>query len=193
MSDIPQYDPDQIIEFLRQRVTSTNNLWEKRDEDDIEQEKILFFKYYFDYSSAIEATLRSLVDQYCRHSLLGKSLKIFSQSTSSSVPFFLTSEEFASVTNETDILADASQTQLDIYLNDVCFMSKASSSERMKNFNDYELLKQTYAEIRRVRNILAHGIRSMGDNVDFSKTTLSKFIYVFYLTHNYYKRIYSNS
>ena len=53
MSKITKIKPNDIYSILSRRLSSTNMLWKKREEDNLEQEKVIFFKYYFDISSAI--------------------------------------------------------------------------------------------------------------------------------------------
>ena len=70
-SIISQLSPDEISNILLRRLSSTNDLYSRRNIDDIEQEKVIFFKYYFDFSSAIESCFRGIVFEYSKNPLVG--------------------------------------------------------------------------------------------------------------------------
>ena len=59
---IPQLNPSDIYSHLTNRLSITNNLFEKLDTDSpVDLSNIIYFKYYFDISTAIEAIIRGII------------------------------------------------------------------------------------------------------------------------------------
>lgn len=186
MSKITKIKPNDIYSILSRRLSSTNMLWKKREEDNLEQEKVIFFKYYFDISSAIEACLRGIIFVYCNNSLSGNALKAFGRPEDSSVAYFLNLESFKSVTNGDKILLDVSLEKYNDYLKMItCFDKEIVSNKPFESQYIYDI----YEQIRKTRNTLAHGLNSMEKNVDFTASHLADFMFIFYIVHNYYKRV----
>ena len=189
MSNIPQYTPEEINAILKNRLNSTNFLWSKRDKDSVEQERVLFFKYYFDFASAIEAALRGIIYEYSLMSLSGMAMKAFGKPQDSCVAFLVKKDDFKAITNESKILECTNESEYEVFLK---YISMFEHSVIKKNFIEKEAVYNAYDKIRKTRNILAHGLKAMDENVDFSQSVLSDFVYIFYLTFNYYKRIYND-
>ena len=184
MSNAVKIPPEEIYDILKRRLMTTNALWGKKDPDDIEQERVLFFKYYFDISSAIEACLRGILFVYENADKYGKTIKAFGKPHDLSVAFLLRPDDFTAVTNEQEIMENAN---LDDYNNYLRMISMFNNRDE-RPF-DYLVLNELYTKVRNTRNKLAHGIKAMDENVDFSSSLLADFMYVFYLTHNYYKQV----
>ena len=70
MSMIFQVMPDDLYCILESRLKTSNSLFLKCDQDDVYQANALFFKYYFDISSAIESCLRGIVFEYSKDNRL---------------------------------------------------------------------------------------------------------------------------
>jgi hypothetical protein len=57
----PELTPNDISNHLKIRLEKTNLLFSKIDADSIDEAKTVFFRYYFDFSTAIEATIKNIV------------------------------------------------------------------------------------------------------------------------------------
>ena len=188
MASIPQLSPSEITTILSKRLSSTNDLFHRRNPDDIEQEKVIFFKYYFDFSSAIEYCLRGIIFEYSKMPLVGKCIEAFVQPGSTTRPYFLKEDEFTAIINQDRILDGKSLDE---------FCSFASGLVNVMNFNfsnysfnDYEITKEKYNQIRKVRNTIAHGLKALESSIDYSHSQLLDFIYIYYLLFKYYENSY---
>ena len=188
---VQQISVENIKKILQDRLSSTNGLWSKRDVDDLEQEKVLFFKYFFDFSTAIESCLRGIVFEYSKINIFGKTIKEFGRPDDETVAFLVKYDEFKSITNGNEIFVNASIDDFKTNFQTLVPMIKFKNKD--VNFNDYSRVKDAYNKVRKTRNTLAHGIRAMGDNIDFSPNCLLDFIYIYYLLINYYEHVCKNN
>ena len=176
--------PDEIYQIFISRIDKTNLLYETLDDDSsIEISNTIYFKYYFDISTAIEATLRGITYSVCKDN---KYLEFLSKPDSDSKAFFLRYEEVKALV------------ELDkafIGINKQEFNSKyCSMISPLKNYTIKSTFKndgtfiENYNKARTTRNALAHGLKSHM-TVSFDKSTIENFTYVLYILLSYYKSI----
>ena len=171
---ISQLSPDEISSILLRRLSPTNDLYFRRNIDDIEQEKVIFFKYYFDFSSAIEYCLRGIVFEYSKKPLVGGCIDVFAQPASTLKPYFLRVEEFVAIVNEKEILEGTNNT--DFLLLVKKYLKNMEPNLSNCSFDDFEITKEKYKQIRKVRNTIAHGLSALEANIEYSQTQLFDFV-----------------
>lgn len=181
------FSPSEIILLLKNRLTITDNLWEKRDSEDTDQENALFFKYYFDIYVAIEATLRGIVSVYSRRNRVGRTIHAFAIPDDTKMPYFFDEDKMAEIVNECDVLIGTTQNEFNKYRKHSIVLSGLVT---IYNFTDFSIFKELYKACRKSRNTLAHGLNAYNSNIDFSISNLDEHMFVFYMLHHYYRRIY---
>lgn len=188
---ISQLSPKEIKEILIKRLTSTNEVWKKRDTDSPEQEKVIFFKYYFDFSSAIESCLRNIVFVYAKNADFGGCIKVFAEPESSKKAYFLNCEEFCAIVNIDKISEKFLKKDFITFCNDLIPDMKISNLPC--NFSYCQQIKEKYNKIRSVRNTIAHGLKAFEvTTIEYSQSQLLEFIHIFYLLFDYYNKINKN-
>lgn len=178
--------PKEIKNILKNRLNTTDGLWKKHDTSDTDEENALFFKYYFDLYTAIEATLRGIVDVYSKRKVVGKTISVFVLPDDSKMPYFFDEDKMSQIVNESDVLKNTNQSEFCKYRKYTIALNKAS---QVYNFTDFSIFKEAYKTSRKARNTLAHGLNAYNTNIDFSLSTLDKLMFVFYILHKYYSRI----
>lgn len=189
MASIPQLSPSEITTILSRRLSSTNDLFHRKNPDDIEQEKVIFFKYYFDFSSAIEYCLRGIIFEYSKMPLVGKCIEAFIQPASTTKPYFLGVEEFTAIINQNKILEGKTLGEFSAFTSGLVNVMNFNFSNY--SFNDFEITKEKYKQVRHVRNTIAHGLKALESTIDYSNSQLLDFIYIYYLLFKYYESNYN--
>lgn len=181
---ITQMIPEDIYRSFIFRIENTNRLYEKLDdESEMELINTIFFKYYFDISTAIEAILRGVAfEESKKH----KYIVYLAEPSSDRKSFFINYEELKHLVNiDTLFLClDEKEFENDFFKK----VSALSSRTISKRFVKDGTFKYEFEKIRKVRNTLAHGLTSTS-SVDYSPEMLESFIYVLYLLNNYYKKL----
>lgn len=178
--------PNEIYNTFVSRVGNTNLLFGLLNEDSpIELSNVVYFKYYFDLSTSIEATIRGISYEESKKS---EYLKYLAIPNSDSKAFFLKYDEFKALVD-----IDLTYTLLDIsyfnnnYISKIDVFDKLALAHQLKKDGS---LQDKYNTIRNTRNSLAHGIKSTS-TVAFDKETLETFVFIFYFLLSYYKHLYS--
>ncbi len=175
-----QLNSSEILDHLKQRLEKTNYLYKKMNEDDVEYENVIFFKYFFDLSTVIESTIRGIVYEQVRLSIFPKYLLYVGEPSSDRKAFMVNFEEL-------DALLDAKFTVTYILEDFEIYKQHIIALENYHyNFTiDRSIVIEKYKRIRKIRNHLAHGLLST-TTIDFTKETLSDFVFIFYYLHKYY-------
>lgn len=182
---VDQKTPEQIMNLLSNRINATNSIWELTDDKTFDQEKLLYFKYYMDLSVAIEATLRGIAFEYAKDEIFGITINEFVEPGNSGKSFFLDENKIRAVTRDDKLFSDIDESNFLKYKTLIPMLDK----EKVVKFGDKEESFNKIKQIRTERNTLAHGLEAR--NVNYTKTRLLDFMYVFYLLHNYYESIFA--
>ena len=184
---IPQMNPKEIYNGFLSRIEKTNMLFQLLDENSsIELSNSLYFKYYFDISTAIEAIIRGIVaEESKKHPYI----KYVTQADSDSKAYFIKYEELkALIISVENLYQDPNEED---FKTKICEKVDILKDYRLtKKFVNNGAFKNDYESIRKTRNILAHGLTGIY-SVDYSNTQLESFLFVCYLLFNYYEKIYN--
>lgn len=189
MKSIIQIPPAEIKSILIKRLTASYELWKKRTPDDLEQEKVLYFKYYFDFSTAIEHCIRGILFEHSSHKELGQLIAQFIKPSAYHLSFFLSLDELSSIITEHKYSSIRENLKIDDYSDLMSFLPKSSL---FHSLYDYEFFLEDYKTARNNRNILAHGVEAM-DNGTFTSEFLMKYYLSFVVIHFCYDDIFCNN
>ena len=181
---------DEIESALFDRLKKTQELYnqtisESADkEDNLDLVQIIYFKFFFDFSTAIEQTITSIMALKYRDAFAQKKMKILDKSTSN----YLNVDEIR-------ILFDSDKIEVTIrnikdYYSNIIKIIPESFYRRIgldKKISDYEDFTSYYRTSRDTRNKLAHGL--INENVRYDTTTLFKFMLSFFVLHSYHKTL----
>lgn len=183
---IPQMTPDEIYHTFISRISKTNLLYDTLTEDSsIEMSNTIYFKYYFDISTAIEATLRGITYLVCKNN---KYLKFLSQPDSDSKAFFLRYDEMKALIELDNAFIHISKEE---FINRYSIKISPLKSYTIKStFKNDGTFMDNYNRARTTRNTLAHGLKAHMA-VGFDNETIENFIYVLYILLSYYKNSYA--
>lgn len=179
---IEQLKPDDIYLHLTNRLSKTNKLFEMLDGDSpMDLCNIIFFKYYFDISTAIEAIIRGIIIEESKKNTY---IEYLAEPYSSNKACLIKYEELKKLIKIESLYEN-------IEINDfkTNFYDKIVALDSLKritkSFKNDGTFKEDYHAVRSTRNILAHGLAAM-QSIDYSPTMLETFLYVQYLLFNYY-------
>lgn len=193
MSKIAQIPPDDIKMKLQKRLVSSWALWNTKITDDLEQEKVLFFKYYFDFSTAIEHCIRGIMFEHSSHEEIGSIITNYVKPDSDSQPFLVSKENMCCIISESNyniVWKWVKRTEFQ----DLIDLLPNSKVDYFSNYQgyDFDLFLNDYNAIRKTRNILAHGIEAM-DNGTFTSEFLMKYLVSFIVIYSFYKHLYKRN
>ena len=181
---ITQMMPEDIYYVFIARINRTNLLYNTLDEDSlVELYNTLYFKYYFDISTAIESVIRGITYVECKNN---KYLTYLAEPESDSKAYFLKYEEIKVLIDLNKIFSLANKAEFESnYCRKVAALKSYTVTKSFKNDGTFS---EIYTSIRRTRNALAHGLKA-ATTVDFDTSTTESYLYVLYLLSVYYKSI----
>lgn len=178
--------PLDIYNAFVSRVEKTNMLYQAvTDDSPIEMLSTIYFKYYFDISTAIEATIRGIEFERCRDdSYINYLVKPELDKS-----FFLAYEELEKLIDMQMIYSIVNDEEFkENFCSKIFILADYTIHIPFKNEDE---LQNMYKKIKKTRNALAHGL--LLQSVDFDRNTLEMFLIIFYLLVSYYKKIYKAS
>ena len=176
---------ENIKNLLDNRLRNTLKLSSELDMSDTEIYNIIYFRLYFDFSTAIEATIANIMyEKYEGDNFILTKSKINSDAVSRYLPkteIELLVGEFGEEIKVKDI-----QNEL-LILKDLVKESFFRKLGADKKLYDIEAFNSFYTQSRDVRNKLAHGL--VMENVKFDNNMLFKFMASYYVLIKYYESI----
>lgn len=147
----------------------------------------IYFKYYFDISTAIEAIIRGIAaEESKKHPYI----KYVTQADSDSKAYFIKYEELKALIIAVENLYQGSNEEE--FKTKICNKVDSLKGYRLtKKIINNGAFKNDYESVRKTRNILAHGLTGVS-SVDYSNTQLESFLFICYLLFNYYEKIYNS-
>lgn len=180
---------ESIKKLLDNRLNNTLKLSNDLDMSDTEIYNIIYFRLYFDFSTAIEATIANIMyEKYEDDRFILTKSKISSDAVSRYLPkdeIVLLIGDFGQEIKVGDI-----QDNLSV-LNGLIKESFFQNLGIDKKLYDIEVFNSFYTQSRDVRNKLAHGL--VMENVKFDNNMLFKFMASYYVLIKYYKSICSTT
>ena len=175
--------PEEIYGAFLNRINKTNMLFNLLNENSpIEMVNSIYFKYYFDISTTIEATIRGIAfEESKQHTYIEYS----SAANSETKAYFVQYDELKALISDVKNLYE----DIDKCIFEEKFYKKINILNKYKitkKFTNDGSFKNDYESVRKTRNILAHGLLGGINSVDYTKAQLEKFLYVLYLLFNYY-------
>lgn len=182
---IEQLKADDIYLILMNRLSKTNKLYDMiNDDSPMDLCNIIYFKYYFDISTAIEAIIRGIIIEASKKFAY---IEYLAQPYSSQKSCFVPYEELKKLIKIELLYENLSLNDFkDNFYDKVSALSKVKRIS--KSFKNDGTFKEYYHAIRSTRNTLAHGLSAM-QSIDYSPAMLENFLYVLYLLFNYYNLI----
>lgn len=184
---ISQMTPDEIYANFLSRIEKTNMVFNLLDENSLlESENVVYFKYYFDFSTTIETIIKGIAFEeskkhpYIRYAL-EKEKKMF---------FFSYEELNAIIIDENLLYENSNESEFKTKFFDV--VAKLKNQRITKRFFNDGNFKSDYELVKKTRNILAHGLAGYF-TVEFTTSQLETFSYVCYLLFNYYSHLYQEN
>lgn len=180
--------PQNIEDLLNNRLRLTLNLYKNLDTSDTEIYNIIYFKLYFDFSTAIECVIYNILfKKYGQDGFILKKTKIDSNSVSNYIP----KEEIKLLIGDFggDITIQNIKerfTNIKEVVKDNFYMNLGIT----KNLYDVEAFTSLYTKSRDTRNKLAHGLTLV--NVDFNNKTLFSFMSSYFVLIKYYENLCNN-
>lgn len=181
--------PKQISELLINRLSRTNQLLERVGENNLEEEKAVYFKYYFDFSTAIETIIYNIVKQkYGLDKFACAKIGVDNPATSK----YFRKDDVVSLLD--GFGCDITWKDYKDKLMGICSALCDRDFQRFadtKLISDIEAFSSFYTTSRETRNHLAHGL--MEQNVRYDKNTLEKFTLSYFVLFSYYEDLYNNA
>lgn len=185
--NILQLAPNEIYKLFISRVTSTNLLFASiTNETTVELSNTIYFKYYFDISTAIEATIRGITfiegkkHQYIAH---------IAKPSCDSISYFKDYEEVKALCGLSNLFRNLSKEKFETeFFNVIEALKDHFVSVSFVNDGKFSEL---YTTVRKTRNTLAHGLKF--DTIEFDYKTIEAFLFVFFVLHSHYSFIYSST
>ena len=176
---------ENIKSLLDNRLKNTIKLANELDMSDLEIYNIIYFRLYFDFSTAIEATIANIMyEKYEDDEFILTKSKINSEAVSRYLP-------------KDEIMLLVGDFGEDIKVKDIqneFFVLSGIIKEKFflnlgieKAVYDIEAFNSFYKQSRDVRNKLAHGL--VMENVKFDNSMLFKFMASYYVLMKYYESI----
>ena len=177
--------PKEIDQLLTNRLTKTIDLYKKLDTTQIEVYNTIYFKLYFDVSTAIENTISNILYiKYGNDDFIYYKSKIGSDSISKYLP---KDEIKLLVQNFGDTIKVGDVQNHFVILQDIVKDSFYRTLGVDKKLYDVEEFNSFYTQSRDVRNKLAHGLTLT--NVDFSAKMLFKFLSSYFVLKKLHEQI----
>ena len=180
-----QMTPDDIYKIFITRITKTNSLFDslsKKSEMELELANTLYFKYYFDISTAIEATIRGITfvegekHKYIAH---------IAKPGDDCIAYFKDYEEVKSLCGLDNLFKNLEKQKFENnFFNKIAVLKGHAVSVSCVNDGSFSDL---YKYVRKTRNALAHGLKA--DSIEYDYKTIESFLYVFFILHSYYSKI----
>lgn len=178
--------PDKIDELLDNRLNTTLKLYADLDMSDIEIYNVVYFRLYFDFSTAIESTIYNILYQkYGSDDFILKLSKINSQAISK----YLHNDDMKLLIKDfgSDIKIEDIKNRFN-YMDAIFKTSFYKTLGLERKLYDVEAFNSFYSKSRTERNKLAHGLTLV--NVDFSNKMLFNFLSSYYVLAKYYRSIF---
>ena len=177
--------PKEIDQLLINRLTKTIDLYKKLDTSETEIYNTIYFKLYFDVSTAIENTISNILYiKYGNDDFIYYKSKIGSESISKYLP---KDEIKLLVQNFGDTIKVGDVQNHFVILQDIVKDSFYRTLGVDKKLYDVEEFNSFYTQSRDVRNKLAHGLTLT--NVDFSAKMLFKFLSSYFVLKKLHEQI----
>lgn len=174
---------EQIDILLKNRINTTLRMSDELDMSDTEIYNIVYFRLYFDFSTAIESTIANIMyKKYGNDEFILTKSKINSEAVSRYLPrseITLLIGDFGKEIIIEDIYIEFS------ILNKIIKESFFRNLGMNKKLYDVEAFTSFYVQSRDVRNKLAHGL--IMENVSFNNSMLFKFMASYYVLIKYYE------
>ena len=177
--------PTEIDELLINRLTKTIDLYKKLDTTETEIYNTIYFKLYFDVSTAIENTISNILYiKYGNDDFIYQKSKIGSESVSKYLP---KDEIKLLVQTFGDTITVAEIQNHFVILKDIVKDSFYRNLGIEKRLYEVEDFNSFYTQSRDIRNKLAHGLTLT--NVDFSAKMLFKFLASYYVLKKLHEQV----
>ena len=183
---ILQMTPDDIYKIFITRIKETNSLFDSlsdKSEMELELANTLYFKYYFDISTAIEATIRGITfvegekHKYIAH---------IAKPGDDCIAYFKDYEEVKVLCGLDNLFKNLKKQKFETdFFNKIAVLKGRAVSVSFVNDGGFSDL---YKSVRRTRNALAHGLKA--DSIEYDYKTIESFLFVFFILHSYYSQIY---
>lgn len=186
---IRQLSSSTIQSLLESRLKVTNGLFclhqSSDSKDNVDSGNLIYFRYYFDFSTAIETTMRGIAFQEAKMCHNADYFLRIGQIDDTGKSFFL-SREHAGL-----LLNDFKYEKVPFF-DEMHFLEFAKRIECLKSckslfLTENEDLSALYDSVRTTRNKIAHGICETG--VEYTKEHLRCFALVYFFLIEYYKII----
>lgn len=180
-----QMTPDDIYRVFIARITKTNSLFDSlsdKSEMELELANTLYFKYYFDVSTAIEATIRGITFvEGKKH----KYIEHIAKPSDDCMAYFKDYDEVKALCGLDNLFKNLEKQKFETdYFNKIAVLKGHSVSVSFVNDGGFADL---YKSVRRTRNALAHGLKA--DSIEYDYKTIESFLFAFFVLHSYYSRI----
>ncbi|MEE3431423.1 MAG: hypothetical protein VZR78_01590 [Candidatus Enteromonas sp.] len=192
MGAVRQLSSSEILSVLTSRLARTNSLNSAAkahcSSDEIELEKMLFTQYFFDFSTAIESTLRGIVFEAMRGESFSRYWTYLARQDEQSKPFFLKIEDIKAITGLEFLTYDRAELLNDFNARFKCLADPIKSRSGFPPIpDDEEEFKSQYSAIKKDRNSVAHSLTI--ENVSFNADRLFDFCSIFFLLFRFYEKL----
>ena len=177
--------PQNIEDVLNNRLNNTLNLYKTLDTDDTQIYNIIYFRLFFDFSTAIEKTIHDIMfTKYGSDDFIIKKSKIDSKSISDYLP----KEEIKLLVGEfgKEITVGEIKQRFQ-FLEDIIKPSFFLNLNLERKVYDVEPFTSVYQKSRDTRNKLAHGL--VMSNVEFNNRMLFNFMVSYYVLITFYQSL----
>lgn len=178
--------PDEIYKAFINRINKTNMLYDSlpKDSSTIEMHNTIYFKYYFDISTSIEAVIRGITSTKGKDNTY---IEYLAKPSDESIAYFKKYDEIKALCQLDNLFKELNSNYFKDNYQDKVSILRVNSSISLSFKNDGSFI-DIYNKVRKTRNTLAHGL--MANDVDYDDETLKLFLYVLYILLNYYKSIF---
>lgn len=188
-----QLKPEEIKRLLFDRLAKDNKAYIKiketlKNSEEYEEyfKEIMYFKYYFDFSSAIEEINRNIL--YCKYKDDSYSLET-QRIEQPKKPMFIKPEHEVLLINnhcENKTIGDIKDFYYKTMVLPDNFYKRININ---KKIYEYEKFASFYGTSENTRNMIAHGLKLQ--NVKYDDSTLFKFMMSFYTIYIFYEDTYN--
>lgn len=176
---------ENIERLLQERLKKTVDMSKSLDMSDTDSYNIIYFRLYFDFSTAIESTIGNILYlKYEDDAFIFRKSKIDSEVVSKYIPkdeikLLLKDYEYTITVQE----VKEQFLELNCLIKESFFMNLGLT----KRLDEVEEFNSFYSKSRDTRNKLAHGL--VLENVNFDNNTLFKFMASYCVVKKYYETI----
>ena len=178
-------DVESIKSLLANRLSNTLKLSEELDMTDTEIYNIIYFRLYFDLSTAIEATVANIMyEKYGEDAFVMTKAKISSDAVSRYLPkneILLLVGDFGQDISVGDVQRNFAV--FNGFIKESFYLNLGTS----KKLYEVEAFSSFYTSSRDVRNKLAHGL--VMENVNFDNKMLFNFMASYYVLIKFYESL----